>query len=202
MSRKIGTREEVWSGMAAATKGGLRKGDLFYDAKSGKVKSRRVSQAAKARQGGRFKSTRKGMGFVPGNMQVGGAAFPSVHIPVGAGAYGPGAFPPGAFGMGVFLPGGGMAGAGLSGAGARQFIMRVLGALQRISPKIRRLINSSEATQLADAVVNALQATGIPQAQIAAMSITKMLPVVRKVINQLLALVPEKKGAGVFLPGY
>lgn len=48
-ARVRGTREEVWAGLAVKTSGGLTRDDLMVNPRTGKLVSRRRSEAAKAR---------------------------------------------------------------------------------------------------------------------------------------------------------
>ena len=43
----IGSRAQVYHGNARHTSGGLTKSDLFFDRKSGRIRSKRASKAAK-----------------------------------------------------------------------------------------------------------------------------------------------------------
>lgn len=203
--KKIGTREEVWAGAAQETAGGLKRSALFFDAVDRKIKSKAASSVAKKR------NAPTGGGFLPGNIQAAGVTLPGgrflpgniqaaggVTLPGGGG----GAFG-GFLGGGVTLPGGGMSGAGMDGAGVKRFIAKVLRAISRFSPKIRRAINSTEAKVVSDLVTEALVKSGIPKAQVAGLTLRKILPIVKRVVSNILAAIEasQKKGGGVFVPG-
>jgi len=53
--KKYGTKDEVYNGVAEKTRGKLTKDDLFYCEKGKKVKSKKMSEMAKAR----FEITKK-----------------------------------------------------------------------------------------------------------------------------------------------
>ena len=48
MTRKFGTRAEVWDGLCTMTRGGLTKDDLQLNAKTGKLVSKKKSEIAKS----------------------------------------------------------------------------------------------------------------------------------------------------------
>ena len=75
MSKKTGTREEVWEGLAVMTSGGLRKSDLFLDA--GVLKSKKVSRQASERN--------VGGGFLPTALSA--RAHPKFQVPRSRGGF-------------------------------------------------------------------------------------------------------------------
>ena len=60
--KAVGSRAEVWHGVAKHTSGGLTKAQLFQD-KNGRIKSRKASSLAKRKQN----LKKHGWGFVKGN---------------------------------------------------------------------------------------------------------------------------------------